>query len=134
MITTDAAYDDVLAGHSVFVQRLGELVFLEAFRADDVDGVCFTFADGVEGELVVGRQSRFRHMHVGPFKVLLDPTGLLAGAVFPLPTLGRAHRLRRYAALLFGSGMTSATMSSRRWHVDSCGRPMAVWRTCDWHV
>jgi hypothetical protein len=98
LIATDAAYDDFYAGHQAFVERLGEPVFLEPFHADDVDGVCYTFADGVEGELALGRQSHFRHLHVGPFKVLHDPTGLLAGAVFPLPYVEeRAQRetLRR---------------------------------------
>jgi hypothetical protein len=88
LITTDEAYNDFLAGHQTFIGRLGQPVFLEVFGADNTEGVCFTFADGVEGELVLGRQSQFTHMHVGPVKVLHDPTGLLAEANFPLPHVG----------------------------------------------
>jgi hypothetical protein len=88
LITTDEAYDDLFAGHQAFIGRLGQPVFLEVFGADNADGVCFTFTDGVEGELVLGRQSQFTYMHVGPVKVLHDPTGLLAEAIFPLPQVG----------------------------------------------
>jgi hypothetical protein len=38
-----------------------------------------------QAEFVICDQSIFRHIHVGQYKVLLDPTGLLSGAVFPLP-------------------------------------------------
>lgn len=100
LITTDEAYDDFFAGHQAFIRRLGEPVFLEAFGADDVDGVCFTLADGVEGELVLGRQSRLRHIHVGPFKVLLDPTGRLSGAVFPVPHVEERAQLETLRRIL----------------------------------
>jgi hypothetical protein len=95
VITTDAAYDDFLADQQEFIRKLGAPVFLETFQTDEAHGVCFTLTDGVEGELVLGRQSQFRHMHVGPFKVLHDPTRLLPGVVFPLPQVGSAYKRRR---------------------------------------
>jgi hypothetical protein len=58
VITSDAAYDDFFADHQALIRKLGAPVFLETFRADGVDGVCFTLADGVDGEVVLGRQTR----------------------------------------------------------------------------
>src|SRR5258708_21560502 len=46
----------------------------------------------------------------------------------PGPKLLRLNRSRRYAASSPGSGMTSATTSSRLWHVDRFGRHTAVYR------
>jgi hypothetical protein len=100
VITGDVAYDDFLADHHAFVRKLGAPVFLETFSADGVDGVCFTLADGVEGEVVLGRQSQFPHMHVGPYKVLLDATGLLSGAVFPLPQVGESAQVETLRGIM----------------------------------
>lgn len=81
LITTDVAYEDFLAERAAFIRRLGEPVFLEHFGRPD--NIFFIFPDGVEGELVLGRESQFTHMHGGPYQVLLDRKGILAGAVFP---------------------------------------------------
>jgi hypothetical protein len=45
--------------------------------------VIFIFSDGTEGELALGRENHFQHIHGGPYRVLLDKKGILAGAVFP---------------------------------------------------
>jgi len=81
LITTDAAYEDFLAGRAAFIRRLGEPVFLEHFGRPN--NVFFIFPDGVEGELVLGRERQFTDMHGGPYQVLLDTKDILAGAVFP---------------------------------------------------
>ena len=52
----------------------------KTYRCDDF--VFFFFSDGTEGELGLGRESHFTHIHVGPYRVLLDKKGILAGAVF----------------------------------------------------
>ena len=44
------------------------------------------------------------------------------------PKLLKPNRSRRYVASSPGSGMKSATTSSRLWHVGSCGRRTAVYR------
>jgi predicted nucleotidyltransferase len=82
LITTDAAYDDFRGARQAFVRLLGEPVFLEDSRGHDVDVVFFFLADGTEAELVLGRESRFDHVHSGPYRVLLDKKGILAGATF----------------------------------------------------
>lgn len=81
LITTDAAYEDFCAGREAFIRLLGEPVFLEDFGSAVT--VFFILADGTEGELAVGRESRFRHIHGGPYRILLDKKQILAGAVFP---------------------------------------------------
>ena len=81
LITTDEAYEDFYAGRAAFMRRLGEPVFLEDFNLPNI--VFFIFPDDTEGELGLGRESQFNHIHGGPYKVLLDKKRLLAGAVFP---------------------------------------------------
>jgi hypothetical protein len=81
LITTDEAYEDFCAGREAFLRLLGEPVFLEDFGSTVT--VFFILADGTEGELAIGRESQFHHMHGGPYRVLLDKKRLLAGAVFP---------------------------------------------------
>src|SRR5689334_18650538 len=87
LITSDAAYDDFFAGRAAFVRRLGEPVSLQDYHDDThgggADFVFFTLADGTEGELGIGRESQFTRLHAGPYRVLLDTRGILAGAVFP---------------------------------------------------
>jgi predicted nucleotidyltransferase len=83
LITTDEAYDDFTASREAFIGRLGEPVFLEVYHGGGADFVFFTFPDGTEVELGLGRQSHFTHIHGGPYRVLLDKKGILIGAVFP---------------------------------------------------
>src|SRR6266481_6236990 len=83
LITTDEAYDDFTASREAFIRRLGEPSFLEDYHGGGADFVFFTFPDGTEVELGLGRESHFTHIHGGPYRVLLDNKGILAGAVFP---------------------------------------------------
>jgi hypothetical protein len=57
-------------------------VFLEDYHGGDADSVFFIFADGTEGELVLGRENHFTHIHKGPYKILLDKKDCLSGAIF----------------------------------------------------
>ena len=98
LITTDAAYEDFCAGREAFLQLLGEPVFLEDFGATVT--VFFILADGTEGELAVGRESQFHHMHGGPYRVLLDKKHLLAGAVFPWHEPAQAEQVEMLRRLV----------------------------------
>jgi len=82
LITTDESYEEFLHSREAFIRRLGEgePVFLEDF--DLPHTLFFVFADGTEGELGSGCESRFLDMHEGPYKVLLDKKGILAGVEF----------------------------------------------------
>ena len=82
LITTNEAYEDFFAGRKAFIRQLGEPVFLEDFHGGDADFVFFTFPDGIEVELGLGREGHFHHIHGGRYKVLLDKKGILAGTVF----------------------------------------------------
>jgi predicted nucleotidyltransferase len=83
VITADGAYNDFFSQRAAFTQQLGEPVFLEDFDEYGFDLLLFIFADGTEGELALGREGGFQHIHGGPHLVLLDKTGILAGATFP---------------------------------------------------
>ena len=82
-IILDEAYEDFIASLGVFMRRLGELLFLEVYNDYGFDLILFIFSDGTEGELGLGRESHFTYIHGGPYRVLLDKKGILAGAVFP---------------------------------------------------
>ena len=80
-ITTDEAYEDFLAECKVFIRLLGEPLFLEDFGA--THGYFFIFSNGSEGEFWFGRESKFKDIHGGPYRVLLDKKEILVGEVFP---------------------------------------------------
>jgi predicted nucleotidyltransferase len=104
LITSDAAYDDFFAGREAFVRRLGEPVFLQDYHDDahggGVDFVFFTLADGTECEIGLARESQFTHLHAGPYRVLLDKRGILAGAVFPLPEVDQDEQTETLRSLI----------------------------------
>jgi hypothetical protein len=100
LITTDEAYDDFFAGRQAFLRLLGEPIFLEVFRDYGFDIVFFPFPDGVECELVLGRQSQFTHIHVGPYKILLDKTRILAGAVFPGTEVAQTEQIETLRSII----------------------------------
>jgi RimJ/RimL family protein N-acetyltransferase/predicted nucleotidyltransferase len=98
LITTDEAYEGFLAEREAFIRRLGEPVFLEDF--DLPHNVFFILADGAEGELALGRESQFQHIHGGPHRVLLDKKGILAGVVFPWRTAPHAEQVETLRRLI----------------------------------
>jgi len=101
LITTDDSYDNFFAERQAFVRELGEPVFLEDFNDFGFDMVLFTFADGVEGELALARESRFEHIHGGPYKVLVDKKGVLTGKTFPLYRPSEEDRRRALRQLIY---------------------------------
>ena len=76
LITTDKNF----MPSGMHLHQLGELIFIEDFDIPSI--VFFIFADGTEGELGLGREGLFEHLHSGPYKVLLDKRDILAGASF----------------------------------------------------
>ena len=81
VITTDAAFADVIADRRAIVSQLGEPLFLDHFGRDW--NVFFILADGTEGEIFFGREGALEEVDVGPFESLLDERGILAGVAFP---------------------------------------------------
>jgi predicted nucleotidyltransferase len=100
VITTDAAYDDFFAGRAAFIGQLGEALFLQDAEIAGADFVFFTLAAGIDCELGLGHESHFTHIHAGPFRVLLDPRGVLAGAHFPWPRVAQTQQSETLQALI----------------------------------
>ena len=90
-ITTDEAYEDFLAEREVFVRLLGEPLFLEDFGA--THGYFFIFSNGTEGEIWFGRESKYKDIHGGPFRILLDKKEILAREVFPVHVADQAEQI-----------------------------------------
>ena len=82
LITTDDAYDDFFTTHAAFIQQIGSPIFRETYHGSGSDTLFFTFPDGVEAELALGRASHFTHIIIEPYTILVDKNGILADAVF----------------------------------------------------
>ena len=80
LVTTDASHADFKDWREPFVRRLGKPSFLEDFGSSTHLFVILN--DGTEVDLAIGRESDFNHIQDGPYRVLLDKRGILAGAVF----------------------------------------------------
>jgi predicted nucleotidyltransferase len=81
-ITTDQAYEAFLAEREHFIRLLGEPWFLEDFGRSH--GYFVMFSNGADCEVWFGRESNFHDIHGGPYRVLLDKKGILAGEVLPM--------------------------------------------------
>lgn len=88
LVTTDESYDEFCAGRDAFVRQFGTPLFLESFARPHY--AFFVFANGTEGELALTRTRDIQQVTRGPFRVLLDKTGVLTGTVLsgytPTPT------------------------------------------------
>jgi hypothetical protein len=99
LVTTDEAYQEFCAQRRVFAGQLGDPLFLEDFGSSHM--VFFILSDGSEGEMGFGRQSQFSHIYGGPHRILLDKTGVLAGAVFPTIEADRAGQTEALRQLVY---------------------------------
>jgi predicted nucleotidyltransferase len=82
LVAVDEAYDGLLAEREAFVALLGEPLFMEDFGIASC--TFFILSDGTEGELWIGSESRFKTIHGGPIRVLVDRQDILTGASFPM--------------------------------------------------
>lgn len=90
-ITTDEAYETFLAERENFFHLLGKPLFLEDFGAPH--GYFVIFSNGADCEIWFGRESKFHDIHGGPYRVLLDKKGILAGEVFPMQVAEPAEQI-----------------------------------------
>jgi predicted nucleotidyltransferase len=93
LITTDAGYEAFLAQRETFLRMWAEPLSLEDFGSPYT--YFFILADGVEGELLIGRESEFTNIHGGPYKVLLDKVGILTDIEFPMHKAEAADQLEK---------------------------------------
>lgn len=118
LITTDEAYETFFAERETFIRLLGEPLFLEDFGSPHT--VFIIFPNGAEVELGIGRASRFKQIHNGPYITLLDKTGILNDVVFPQPEADPAEQietLRRLIAVFWHdlSHFTTALSRGQLW-------------------
>ena len=87
VIAREADYDALWERRRALLEEWGDVAFVEDrpnFEGLGFDMVLFEFADGVDGEIAFAHTGNFMVMHGGPYRVLLDRTGLLDGVEFPL--------------------------------------------------
>ncbi len=118
VVTSDAAFDSFMAERGSLVQKLGNPLFIEDF---DIPDMLFVILDdGTEIELALGRESKFSASHGGPYRVLLDKRGILAGAA-PAPRTAepaeQVETLRRLIAWFWHdlSHFITATARGQLW-------------------
>lgn len=100
VVMSDQTYAGFLAERRAFIEQLGRPYFLEHFSGHDADFVFFVLSDGTEGELGLGRESHFTHLHSGPHWVLLDKRGILAGVTFPAHTVEQSRQVETLRHLI----------------------------------
>jgi predicted nucleotidyltransferase len=87
VVSREEDYDALWARRHALLREWGDPVFEEDivnFEGLGFDMVLFEFVDTVDGEIAFGHTGNFRVIHGGPYRVLVDRTGLLDGVVFPL--------------------------------------------------
>jgi predicted nucleotidyltransferase len=99
LITRDEDFKDFYDQRRAFMQLLGEPVFIEDFDIPNI--VFYILADGTEGELGLGCESRFDDIHSGPYKVLLDKKGILTRVVFASRKPESAEQIEKLRRLIY---------------------------------
>jgi hypothetical protein len=87
VVTEDDDYDSFFARRDEFVRSWAAPVFLDTtldFGGFGFDMLHFVLADGVSGEVALGRRSNILALHGGPHQVLVDKASLLGEVSFPL--------------------------------------------------
>lgn len=100
LIIADDVYDDFKASREAFIRLVDEPVFLEDYQGGGADFVFFILSDGTEGELALGCESHFTHIHMGPYKILLDTKGCLSGVVFSTQEPAQAEQVETLRSLI----------------------------------
>lgn len=90
VVTSNAAYDDLLVERARFIRLLGEPLFLEDFGRPN--GNFVIFSNATEIEIWFGRERAFTAIHSGSYKVLLDRKDILAGSVFRAPVADQTEQ------------------------------------------
>ena len=83
-----------------FLRHLGEPVFCEDFNGFGYHMMVFSLADGVDGELALGRASAFDRIFGGPFGPVIDKAGLLTGDAFPFAATSTAEDAEFFRVVL----------------------------------
>jgi Streptomycin adenylyltransferase len=95
-VVDPSAYESFHSEVSSLLNSFGTLVYLDQHRDFGFDLVLFMFKNGVKGEIGLGTTQNLKDMHRGPFKILVDKTGVLKDVEFPLPPPLTGKDLREY--------------------------------------
>lgn len=95
-VVDPSGYAAFLSEVESLLRDFGRLAFFDRHSDFGFDLVLFMFDNGVKGELGLGTTQNLKEMHVGPFKTLVDRTGLMSKVDFPLPTPMSGKSLRDY--------------------------------------
>jgi predicted nucleotidyltransferase len=131
LIITDEDYAEFTAGREAFIRLLGEPLFVEDFGSSVA--VLFILSDGAEVELSIGREGWLGHDHGGPYRVLLDKKGILAGAEFPrhAPSEQEQMEALRQQICWFWHDLSHFTTALARGHLWwACGQLEVLRRCC----
>jgi hypothetical protein len=91
LIATDAHRDALWNDREAFIGQLGAPLLLEDF--DGTQTAHFILADGTEGELTFGAERNAAEIHRGPYRALLDKTGVLGRTAFVGHAPGREEQV-----------------------------------------
>jgi hypothetical protein len=91
LIATDADRDALWEDREAFLRQFGEPLLLEDFGGNET--AFFILADGTEGELTFGSEHNAAEIHRGPYRALVDKTGVLSRATFVGHAPGREEQV-----------------------------------------
>lgn len=95
VVARPETYDALLSDHAGLLKAMGSPLFHHVtpdFEALGFPMVHFALEGGVSGEIAICHPGSMMRTHGGPYEVLHDPEGILAGVVFPLiPMEGAAQ-------------------------------------------
>lgn len=90
-VTLDDAYENFLVERENFIRLLGDPLFLDDFGLPH--GYCIIFSNTTECDIWFGRERNFQDIYYGPYKVLLDKKGVLAGKNFSSRAANQAKQI-----------------------------------------
>jgi len=95
-VVDPSEYDSFHSDVASLLNTFGPLVYFDQHNDFGFDLVLFMFKNNVKGELGLGTTQNLKNMHRGPFKVLVDKTGVMDNVEFPLPPPLTGKNLRDY--------------------------------------
>src|SRR5207247_5742207 len=84
-VVDPSEYDSFHSDVASLLNTFGPLVYFDQHNDFGFDLALSMFKNTVIGELGLGTTRNLKNMHRGPFKVLVDKTGVMDNVEFPLP-------------------------------------------------
>jgi Nucleotidyltransferase domain len=116
VVTEDDDYEGFFARRDEFMRSWAEPVFVDTtvdFGGFGFDMLHFVLADGVSGEVALGRRSNMLALHGGPHDVLVDKASLLDQVSFPLYEPSADERRRQIERALYWFWLDAIELAKR---------------------